>query len=387
MRSLLVCALLILAVSAHKKNNKHNSHSTTSSTDKNEVEVSQPTSCALYMMQAIPVEDAFSSSSSSSNYGSDDQGATFYDPGQFIPNGGWFEGASQNYYFSFCTDTPSETAIEYCDSDAALCSVGNNQLGTTLATFSEMTYTPKDNYEAGVIISYNHPNPTCPNATSTYSFVLNCSKYFDPATNYSITSVDQSENGCGATIYVNTVAGCPITAERKEVKSYRPKLFTHFFLLGFAVLGGVIFLCSCCLAFCLCCKNRRAKCAAKRAGCAAGKPQQPILPQQRPAVAPRPAPVAAPRPPVTPPPQAAPQMPQMPGYFVPVPQGMSPMYPNLYQGGYLPLVPMMAQQPAIQQQHNPFVALSDNQVEQRDNQIAEDERLARLLQQQFNHQA
>jgi len=74
----------------------------------------------------------------------------------------------------------------------------------------------------------------------------------------------------------------------------------------------------------------------------------------------------------------------MPGYFVPVPQGMAPMYPNLYQGGYLPLVPMMAQQPAIHQQANPFVALSDNQVEQRENQIAEDERLARLLQQQFN---
>lgn len=189
---------------------------------------------------------------------------------------------------------------------------------------------------------------------------------------------------------MNTVAGCPITAERKEIPVHRPT-FTRFFLLGFAVLGGVIFLCSCCLACCLCCKNRRAKCAAKRAACS-----KPILPQQRPAAAPvaapRPAPVAAPRPPVTPPPQQQQQMqqmPQMPGYFVPVPQGMAPMYPNLYQGGYLPLVPMMQQQPAVQQlnSQNPFVALSDNQVEQRDHQIAEDERLARLLQQQFNNSA
>lgn len=68
MRSLLVCVLLILAVQAHRKNKSHDSK------DKNEVEVGQPTSCALYMDVPIPLdEEAYGGSDDiSSKKSSDD---------------------------------------------------------------------------------------------------------------------------------------------------------------------------------------------------------------------------------------------------------------------------------------------------------------------------
>jgi len=264
-----------------------------------------------------------------------------------------------------------------------------------MGSFSTLTFAAKDNYEAGVIVSVNSPNAICENGTNTYSFVLNCSKHYDPETNYTITGMTQ--DACSTTFYINTVAGGPTTTERKAVTvPARKTTWVTFMLIGFGVLGGVIALCSCCLACCLACKNRREKCAngAKHSWCSKRRAAQQ---QPAPAPQPRPAPQAAPRPqqqpaqvaprpPVTPPPAAAPQIPQMPGYFVPVPQGMAPMYPNLYQGGYLPLVPMMPQQPAVHTPANPFVML-DNEPQHRENQIVEDERLARLLQNQFNHES
>jgi len=386
---IVVLVALLLVAEAHRSHKKGNSHSGKSDKDSNKVEVGQPTSCAIYIELPVPlVEDDSSSSSSSSSSGN--SGVTFYDPGQFISQGGLYQTADTTYYFSFCVDSPQPDAIEFCSSESAVCAV-KAEVGTSMGSFADMTFAPKDNYEAGVVLSYATADATCPNGTNTYSFVLNCSKHYDPETNYTVTNMVQ--DACGTIFYINTVAACPITSELVEVpvQTKKGSVFTRFLILGFSVLGGVICICSCCLAFCLACKNRREKCAKQggnRSWCQ--KKRQATAPAP---VAQRPAPVAAPRPPVTPPPAQAiaPQMPQMPGYFVPVPQGMAPMYPNLYQGGYLPLVPMMPQQQAVQQQHqpahNPFVQLEENHLQQREKQITEDERLAKLLQQQFNHES
>jgi len=242
-----------------------------------------------------------------------------------------------------------------------------------------------DDYTRGITFSYSTIDRTCPNGENVVSLNLNCSRHFDRKVNYTVTSL--ISNKCATTISINTPGGCPIVAKTEEMpmQGHRHNS-TTLILMIFGIVGACVCICACCVACCVCRKVAREKCAS-RGGRWCGRKQNSQAPaqtaqQHQPKPAPAPKQIQSPRPPIQPPP--TPQVPQVPGYFVPVGNPESAqMYPNLFQGGYMPLVPMMVQQPAIQ---NPFVQLDESHVQAREQQVAEDERLARLLQQQFNQQ-
>jgi len=278
------------------------------------------------------------------------------------------------YHFSFCSDTPNPDTIEFCNSaDIAVCAVVNG-VGVGIGYFADMKFTDNVDHKKGFSISYSAPKEAsaCINGT-TATFVMNCSRNFNPETNYTVTSAVLDETGCSITFNVNTVAACPIYVVETETP-HRPNWRSVNAILMIAgIVSLVVLVCSCCVLCCVCRKVARERCARNKGVCQkkatpAAAPKAPVA-----AVAPR-----QPQPPVTPPPQ------QFPGYFVPAPQGMAPMYPNLYQGGYMPLVPMM-QQPHMPA-HNPFAQVNNVNVAQRSQQEAEDERLARALQAQFNQE-
>lgn len=87
-------------------------------------------------------------------------GTTFYDPGQFLANGGSFEmpQSSSIYYFYFCSDLPiAVEEVVNCDSDSSICAVDSTtEVATSMATFADMSYAPKDNYQEGLTINFTH---------------------------------------------------------------------------------------------------------------------------------------------------------------------------------------------------------------------------------------
>jgi len=372
---LILLALVVLAL-AGKHHSKSKSGDNASSSNSESVDAQPPTYCAIY--PDVPVaDDEEEDSPQTQEYRDDDSTDYFYDPGQFMPNGGFFSSdlGLPTYYFSFCSQTPNSDSLAHCkSSDVSVCAVADG-VGIALGNFGsvESLIEPAE-HKKGFSLRYaSSVSAVSGCANGTYArFVLNCSRNFDPETNYTVTSTVLDDNRCGITFYVNTPAGCPIALHNapRQPPNFRN---IHAILMIAGIVSLAVLVCSCCILCCVCRKVARERCARNKSGCA-----------KKAAAAPAPKPVVAaaaprqPQPPVTPPPQ------NFPGYFVAAPQGMNPMYPNLHQGGYMPLVPMM-QAPQMPAQ-NPFAQVNNNHVAQRSHQEAEDERLARALQAQFNQE-
>jgi hypothetical protein len=256
---------------------------------------------------------------------------------------------------------------------------------------------------------------------------MNCSSQFDSQTNYTVTSTSTTNDGCTTVLNINSAAACPIEPHRTKTDKHPKVKLPKVFLIVMAVIGSIIFLCACMVACFACIKHRRERCVQKKQCRKSPQQQQPQQQQQMKKLQPQPVvphrqqyqPVQAqqprsPQPPITPPPAPRqmplyPQVPQqqqqqqfqqfqqpqmrpqqMPPQQMPQ-QFQHPMvYPNLYNGGnFVPLVPMMVQPqaqapPQSMHQSNPFLVPMTNTVLARDAQVAEDERLARMLQAQFN---
>jgi len=382
MKKFLVVLLLLSLVLANKgNNNKHADKNKSSSEEEEKTKASAPTNCR------IPVDSAgrILEEGKPSPY--------FFDPGQFLSNGGYFAHNSDLTYWSFCREMPNKR----CDSSHALCSK-DNQLAPFETAQESTRKTGKDKDHVGLTMTYHEsqktvaPTSTCAHG-KTWHFILACTRPFNSDTNYTITSV--STDGCTTNVSMNTPAGCLLEAvAHTAIEGQSAKM--PLFVIVMSVIAGVVLICACFVMCCVVCKFRRDRCAARRGACHK-KAEVPQVPLVRPQPPPQPIrPLAQPRPPMTPPPapQVRPLVPQpLPQgqYFVP-PQAM---YPNLYNGGYVPFVPMMVQPPQQQQQRqqappvapqNPFLVPMSNATP-RDAQMAEDERLARVLQAQFNNEA
>jgi len=374
MRALILLSLVVLALAGKHRNSDSGDSSSSSDAD---IPAQQPSVCALY--PAMPVEAQEEDDTPKKHEQSTSSSSYLYDPVQFLPNGGFYAAdvSAPTYHFSFCSADPNPSVVEFCNSEnVAVCAVVNG-VGISLGEFSSQNFQPNEEYKKGYTLTYSLPKEAsaCVNGTSA-TFVMNCSRNFDPETNYTVTSAVMSEDGCGITFTVDTVAACPIYIE--QTYGHRMNFnAAHNILMIAGIISLIVLVCSCFVLCCVCRKVARERCARNKAACV----KKPVAPVAHAKVAPV-APVARqqPQPPVTPPPQQF--QPQFPGYFVPAPQGMNPMYPNLYQGGYMPLVPMMQPMPA----QNPFAQVTSAHVAQRSQQEAEDERLARALQAQFNQE-
>jgi hypothetical protein len=99
----------------------------------------------------------------------------WYDPGQFIKNGGFYASALTSteyyfaYYFSLCSKHPNSKAVANCKSnDAAVCMVKNG-VGSTLGQFSNVRFIAHNDYKKGFQVLYSNPSAqsaSCPSGTA-----------------------------------------------------------------------------------------------------------------------------------------------------------------------------------------------------------------------------